>query len=356
MNETKFALVLSGGGVKGAWEAGFLQYVAENWGHKFSVVCGSSAGAMNGAMYCSYAHDEKNLPKKIVEPWNKSTFTQIVGLPFVDYLKGNICSLLDNSPLIKFIQKYFNAKQYRKNIDSGVIDAFIVTTTSLSNKLPYLWIDTKNIKNYESPVWIARKTNITKDHIAASGAIPVAFKPHNLEGDWHVDGGVCFNTPLQPAIMSFYNDENGRTKPTPEDPKTKILVIAQPDPVNIKTKFTKTPNIFVTASRITDSIFVNSLLQDISKAKIINNFLTSLKVDSFEKYRKIDILLVNPEISLDDLAADAALEIGIGFLPNILTTSFSTLFIVQPYIQRLLKTGYDQARAMHAQLDEFFNQ
>ena len=356
MAKTKFALVLSGGGAKGAWEAGFLKYVTENWGHKFSIVTGSSIGALNGMMYCASAQDEKNLSKKIVEPWNKISFTQAVGIPFCDYLKGNIYSLLDNGPLIKFVDENFNAKQYRSNIDNGVVETHVVTTTNLNSRKPYVWIDTKNKKNYDSVNWVSKKTNITAEHCVASGAIPLAFKPRNLEGDWHVDGSVCNNTPILPAIMSFYNDTNGSTSPSKLDPKTKILVVTQPDPDSVSTTWKKSPNIIVSASRIADSIFVNHLLQDIAKANIINDFLNSMKVESYGKYRKIDMLVARPTSSLDAPAIDAAADLGLGFLPDNISASLSFMFIVQPYIQRLLKLGYDEAKSMHSQLEEFFKE
>lgn len=356
MSKTKFALVLSGGGAKGAWEAGFLKYVAEHWGHKFSVVCGSSIGAMNGMLYVAAAHDEKNLPKKIVEPWNKISFTQAVGIPFCDYLKGNVCSLLDNGPLINFINQNLDSKQYRSNMDRGVVESHVVTTTNLNSRKPYIWIDTKNNKNYASVNHVAKKTNLIADHIVASGAIPLAFKPRKIDGNWHSDGSVCNNTPILPAIMSFYNDENGSTRPSDTDAKTKILVITQPDPDAEVSVWEKCPNIVISASRLADSIFVNHLLQDIAKANIINDFLRSMKVESYGKYRKIELLVARPSSSLDTPAIEAAKDMGLGFLPDNLSSSLSFIFIVQPYIQRLLKLGHDEAAKMHAQLEEFFKE
>ena len=356
MTKTKFALVLSGGGAKGAWEAGFLKYVAENWGHKFSVVCGSSIGAMNGMMYCAAAHDEKNLPSKIVEPWNKITFTKAVGIPFCDYLKGNISSLLDNSPLINFINQNLDIKQYRSNMDKSIIETNVVTTTNLNSRKPHIWIDTKNSKSYTSVNHVAKKTNLTADYAVASGAIPIAFKPRKIDGNWHSDGSVCNNTPILPAIMSFYNDDSGSTIPSDIDPKTKILVITQPDPDSQISVWEKIPNILTSTSRLADAIFVNHLLQDIAKANIINDFLGSMKVKSYGKYRKIELLIARPSSSLDTPAIDAAADLGLGFLPDNVSSSLSFMFIVQPYIQRLLKLGYDEAKSMHSQLEEFFKE
>lgn len=56
--KTKYALVLSGGGFKGAFQVGALHYMAENWQAitgesspmKFDIISGVSAGALNGAL------------------------------------------------------------------------------------------------------------------------------------------------------------------------------------------------------------------------------------------------------------------------------------------------------------------
>jgi len=57
----KYALVLSGGGFKGAYQLGALRYIRENWnritgqnnGMRFDIVAGVSVGALNGALVAS---------------------------------------------------------------------------------------------------------------------------------------------------------------------------------------------------------------------------------------------------------------------------------------------------------------
>ncbi len=56
--KTKYALVLSGGGFKGAFQVGALKYLKENWQKitgsnepmKFDIISGVSAGSINGSM------------------------------------------------------------------------------------------------------------------------------------------------------------------------------------------------------------------------------------------------------------------------------------------------------------------
>ena len=62
----KFALVLSGGGFKGAFQVGALQYLKENWNlldpnsveMKFDIVAGVSVGSLNGLLVASNKFDK----------------------------------------------------------------------------------------------------------------------------------------------------------------------------------------------------------------------------------------------------------------------------------------------------------
>src|SRR3990170_691842 len=48
------ALVLSGGGSKGAYQCGVLQYLLNDLGIQYSVLCGVSVGALNAALLAMY--------------------------------------------------------------------------------------------------------------------------------------------------------------------------------------------------------------------------------------------------------------------------------------------------------------
>src|SRR5688572_19786456 len=62
----KYALVLSGGGFKGSFQVGALQYLKKNWSvidpqnpvMKFDIVAGVSVGSLNGALIASDAFDQ----------------------------------------------------------------------------------------------------------------------------------------------------------------------------------------------------------------------------------------------------------------------------------------------------------
>lgn len=66
MKRKKYALVLSGGGFKGAYQLGAMRYIKDSWSQisgsdipmQFDIVAGVSVGALNGAMIASKQYTE----------------------------------------------------------------------------------------------------------------------------------------------------------------------------------------------------------------------------------------------------------------------------------------------------------
>ena len=52
---SKIALVLGGGGARAAYQAGYLRYIGKRIPNlKFSILCGTSAGAINAVHLARY--------------------------------------------------------------------------------------------------------------------------------------------------------------------------------------------------------------------------------------------------------------------------------------------------------------
>ncbi len=78
MNNTKLGIVLSGGGAKGAYEAGFLKALAE-LNIKPDAIAGTSIGALNGSVYSAHKDTKKvaNMLEKIWRDMAKSKALQM---------------------------------------------------------------------------------------------------------------------------------------------------------------------------------------------------------------------------------------------------------------------------------------
>ena len=187
----KRALVLSGGGGRGAYQIGVWKALRE-LNIDFDIVTGTSVGALNGALitqgsyelaekfwqnidYDFVFNDEffknKDLTRKkikLVRKYLRSTVLE-KGLE-VKSLENNIETYLDTD-------KIFNSK-----IDFGVV------TYDLSSRKPYMVTKTEMNKN-----------NI-KDYIIASATIYPVFKKRKITNKYYIDGGFYDNLPINLAI------------------------------------------------------------------------------------------------------------------------------------------------------------
>jgi len=62
------ALVLSGGGSKGAFQAGAIKYLLEK-GVKFNVIAGTSVGGLNGLIVSQ--NEPEKVPEELDQWWGK---------------------------------------------------------------------------------------------------------------------------------------------------------------------------------------------------------------------------------------------------------------------------------------------
>lgn len=177
---TDRALILSGGGARGAFQAGVLRYLEEiHW--KPDLVCGSSVGAVNAvAMGCGMA------VVQIIHLWSILNRRKIYRLDpdnFLSSLFGRrkFYSLFDTCPLKETLSRH---------VDFTALKAspirVLITATDMKRGVVE-WFDNETI---------------TLDHIMASCAIPLLFPWQNLGDEIFWDGGVMANNPVAPALDS----------------------------------------------------------------------------------------------------------------------------------------------------------
>lgn len=172
-NLHKRALVLSGGGGRGAYHVGVYKYLEEK-GLVPDIVVGTSIGAVNGAMIAS-GMTAADLERE----WQAMTTDQVqrVRLNPFEYLERP--SLLDNSPWLATLERQINFHKVRTSSRT-----FLVTSTDIRR----------------GGLRVFRNAEITVKHILASCSIPVVYPWTDLDGDLLWDGAVVANTPLRPAI------------------------------------------------------------------------------------------------------------------------------------------------------------
>jgi NTE family protein len=183
--QRKRALVLSGGGGRGAYHVGVLRFLEE---HEWfpDIVVGTSIGAVNGAAIAS-GHRAHSLWAL----WQRLR-TRDVQRPNINPLSGSF--LLDTYPLRETLQK--EGWVHFDRINSADAPVHLrVTATEVSSGRLHVFGNSDDI--FPSKM---RREAIGLDHIIASCSIPVVYPITQLNKSTYWDGATVANTPLGPAI------------------------------------------------------------------------------------------------------------------------------------------------------------
>lgn len=177
------ALVLSGGGSKGAYQAGVIKHIIGVKKHKYDIYCGVSVGALNAACLAMFPEGkEEEASEKLLSIWN-SVRTKDVRKSWFPFGVLHALwkpSLYNSSPLAKLLEKEFDAEKLKTSGKLLAMGAASLTTGNYK------------IFTHEHP-------NVAKC-ILASSSFPTMLTPIELEGELWTDGGVRDVTPIKAAI------------------------------------------------------------------------------------------------------------------------------------------------------------
>ncbi len=210
------AIVLSGGGARGAYEAGVLRYVfgelRQRYGEpRIDVVSGTSVGAINGAFLASVIHDVGPGVERLNKLWSDLELDRVLGfgvgqavrLPRVLSGGSDGAGIFDVTPLTKIVGQNLRWADLARNVRRGRLRALTISATHVATGRPWCFVDRAPDVPLPSglpPTMVVRADRIGPEHVLASAAIPVLFPPVPVHGDLYVDGGLRLNTPMSPAI------------------------------------------------------------------------------------------------------------------------------------------------------------
>lgn len=207
------AIVLSGGGARGAYEVGLLLALLERAkaGTPFAeLVCGTSVGAITGA-YLAAGIDDVGAASQLEALWSGLAIedvlafgpSQVAGLPRL-LLGGNRpAGMFDPSRLGALIESQVRWDQIASHVAAGRLRAFTVTATDVRTGAPTIFVQRGEGMPRPDPVGRPVSivdAHITHRHVLASAALPLLFPPVSLDGELYYDGGLKLNTPLGPAV------------------------------------------------------------------------------------------------------------------------------------------------------------
>lgn len=283
----KRALVLSGGGAKGAFQYGAMRYLADHEiqgelpAHYFNIISGVSVGSLNGVMLAQNHFNE------LTQLWENITAK--------DVYKGNLdiirifwrlmahkLGVLSNTPLQELIKENILLKA----VDQTHCD-FMFGTVSLDSGLYY----TLHAHDFNDE-------DQFRKGILASSSMPVLWPPvneiHNKEGipfRQLVDGGLRNVSPLGDVID--YNPDE--------------VVIMNCNSLDFKPYPNLAKNMIKVAARALTEITINQIFQqDIREFLHINDIISQLpdgvKVKKTDGtfYKKYKSILIQPSHDLGD--------------------------------------------------------
>jgi NTE family protein len=174
----KRALVLSGGGARGAFQVGVWKYLREiNWTP--DLICGTSIGAVNAAAIGSGMSVER-----LIDIWKTHNRSEIYRFKALKVLSSALYgrpfkAVLDTTPMRAMLTRHLDLEALRRSPIEIVISAVHLATGRLH---------------------LYNQDVIEIDHLMASSAMPILFPWQPIRGELYWDGGVMANSPLFVAL------------------------------------------------------------------------------------------------------------------------------------------------------------
>lgn len=307
------ALVLTGGGARGAFQAGVLRGIFEittsaGIKHPFSAIVGSSAGAINSA-YLAARLDQADCLQILYDFWRNIDSTQVfrsdlislsrIGLRWSrDLLLGglthsvSIKALLDTSPLRRLLLKHIPFDKIAHNINNGLLSALAIHTTAYSNAMNVAFVEAdNNFQPWQRIMRQAVSARITIDHVMASCAIPLFFPPVKIDDHYYGDGSLRNTTPISPAIRLGAD---------------RVLVIGvRMNRQDVNQTLPLNPTVARVLSVILNSILVDAIEMDLERLSRINETLSLIpeKNRNDSILRPVSYLYLRPTIDIGKTAA-----------------------------------------------------
>jgi len=373
-NDLRTALVLPGGGARGAFQVGVLKAVAEILPRKspnpFQVISGTSAGAVNSVVLASRAQHLRSAVAELEQVWGhfrchhvyktdhltmlKSSLHWLVSIVLGGWLVGAPRSLLDNAPLRALLSRNVHFPRIQDAIDQGYLDAVAITAAGYASARSTSFFEAvESQPSWERTRRLGKRTELNLDHIMASIAVPMVFPPVRIGDEFFGDGAMRQATPLSPAVHLGAD---------------RILVIGIRDETGdqVLDSGPVSPSFAQIAGYMLDTLFMDGLYSDLERITRINQLIDSIplhdKPNSISHMRPIDTMLIVPSEDLRVIAhrhraelpfAIRALLRGVGGSNPGENRLLSFLLFERAYTRELIKLGYHDAMKVKDELRDF---
>lgn len=222
----KIGFVLSGGGSRGAYEAGIIHYLRTDLKKRLGfhvpidIITGTSVGAINASFLAATHADPDSQAEQIVAAWRSLRIEELISLRARDMLRaaklmmgGNppppapgsfrYGGLLDTSGLERFVLRVIPWRGIDRSLRARHLHAISVSATHVGTGHTVVFLSSAEPVPREwsrDPFVRHRAARIGPRHVLASAAIPMLFPAVKIGDEYFTDGGLRQNTPMSPAI------------------------------------------------------------------------------------------------------------------------------------------------------------
>ena len=384
------ALVLSGGGARGAYEAGVLAHVFESvlprlgTQNAFDVASGTSVGAVHAAFTSATSHlPGAERARLLVAPWLAMEIDHVfhlrardlLGIPLrlLGYQKrrragaGTVGGLVDLAPLEALVERAVPWDALHENLRGPRGQALCISCTEVGSGRITVFMEgplSDTAPWRYDPNAFAIEAELSARHVRASAAIPFLFPAVRIGDRHYVDGGLRMSTPLSPALrLRAERILVVALKHRPEEPREPF-----PDEVITQPAFL--------LGKVLDALTLDQLEYELQRIGVINRLIehgTSVYGDDFIErinvavreqrgvgFRPVRTLAIRPSEDIGRIAARCHRESGgarsLGLLGELAARAasrgvphdeadlLSYLYFDRSFTQQLVEMGREDAR------------
>jgi len=346
------AVVLAGGGARGAYEAGVLEFVLQDLPRRagvparFDIFAGTSVGALNASFLGATSDRPGWAAQRLVEYWRDLAMDRVVRFGAretvnlsqlmlgkrwgqTDLLAGGprppagahapVAGVFDTTPLYREMRENIPWEQLQRNLHDGTTRGIALCATEVCSGKAVVFHQTCGEASYVSardPTMESVPVALGVEHAMASAAIPFVFPSIQIRGTCYVDGALHQNAPLMPAIRMGAE---------------RILVVSlcQEPAVRFRQgrrscRRNEYPGAIFLLGRVLGAFMDHALDRELARIEMVNAVVDELRASpepalraSMERvarafrntgYRRIETLHIRPSRDLNELALEALRE------------------------------------------------
>lgn len=401
--EHSVGIVLSGGGARGAYEAGVVAGIMEVLRPRrapFDVLCGTSVGALNATYLASHAHMPDMNAAGLISQWQSLELSRHLRLDMrgllgvqrhfserkplkaiapADMPRYAGRSMLDAGALEAVVQNAVAWSHLHHNVQSGRVRALIIAALQIATGTTTLFAELAPGVEYRAGRDMRRtpvREAIGPDHVLASAAIPLMFPARRVGSEYYCDGGVRFNTPIASAIRA------GARRLVVVSLLTAAPVDVLDVPIEERLDAYRSPVFLI--GKVLNALLLDPLDYDLQVLRRFNRLLevleSTLTSDELGRvqavmeeerglgYRCIETLTFRPSVDIGQLARERSQQLKASRFSSWLLARTASLgaiwesdllsFILfdAEFARQLVQLGRDDTVARAAEIRSFFRQ